>query len=69
MPEPMPRRNVAILSAFVGVLYAAGMIARGAIAPGIVGGILAGILMFLVLREVGQRQQRRIRARERSRSS
>jgi hypothetical protein len=62
----MPRRNVAILSAVVGVLYAVGMIARGAIAPGIVGGILAGILMFLVLREVGRRQQRRIQARDRS---
>jgi hypothetical protein len=67
LPQPMPKRNVAILAGFVGVLYAGGMIARGAYAPGIVGGILAGILMFLVLREVGERQQRRIRARQRQR--
>jgi hypothetical protein len=68
LPQPMPKRNVAIMAVFVGVLYAAGMIARGAIAPGIVGGILAGILMYLVLREIGQRQQRRIHARERSKA-
>jgi hypothetical protein len=62
----MELRKVAILAAFVGLFYAVGMIARGAIAPGIVGGILAAILCFLVLREVGERQRRRIRARERA---
>ncbi|MGH2968871.1 MAG: hypothetical protein ACRDK0_07385 [Solirubrobacteraceae bacterium] len=64
----MPLRNVAILAAVVGVLYAVGMIARGDIAPGIVGGVLAAILCFLVLREVGERQRRRNAARERRRS-
>ena len=64
--EPMSRRNIAILGAVVGVLYAAGMVARGAVAPGLVGGLLAGILCFLVLREVGERQRRRLRARDRS---
>ena len=66
IPEPMPLKHVAIVAVFVAVLYAVGMIARGQVMPGIVGGILAGVLLFLVFREVGERQRRRIRARERS---
>jgi hypothetical protein len=57
--EPMPTRHVAIVAAFVGVLYAGGMIARGDALPGIVGGVLAGILCILVLRRVGERQRQR----------
>jgi hypothetical protein len=68
MPQPMPRLHVAILSGFVGLFYAVGMVARGAVAPGIVGGVLAAILCFLVMREVGRRQQRRIRERERAKA-
>jgi hypothetical protein len=45
--------------AFIAVLYAVGMSLRGNVFPGIVGGILAGILCFLVLREVEQRRDRR----------
>ena len=67
LPEPMSTRNVAIFAAFIGVLYAVGMIGRGEILPGIVGGILAGVLAFLVFREVGNRQRRRIAERERQR--
>ncbi len=52
----------------VGILYAVGTIARGDVAPGIVGGILAAILTFLVFREVGNRQRRRIEERERRRA-
>ncbi len=40
--------------AFIAVLYAVGMSIRGNVFPGIVGGILAGILCFLVLREIEQ---------------
>ncbi len=64
IPEPMSTRNIAIFAAFVGILYAVGTIARGDVAPGIVGGILAAILAFLVFREVGNRQRRRIAERE-----
>jgi hypothetical protein len=67
IPEPMPRRHVAIVAVFVAILYAVGMIARGEVLAGIVGGVLAGILLFLVFREVGERQWRRIRAREAAR--
>jgi hypothetical protein len=49
------------VGAFVAVLYAVGMIMRGDIAPGIVGGILAGVLTFLVLREIELRRERRER--------
>jgi hypothetical protein len=45
--------------AFVAVLYAVGMSIQGDVFPGIVGGILAGILCVLVLREIEQRRDRR----------
>ena len=64
-PEPMTRRQWALAGAFIGILFALGSIARGDIAPGIVGGILAGILCFLVLRQISDRQWQRIREWER----
>jgi len=64
----MARRNVAIFAVFIGVLYAVGAIARGDVAPGLVGGVLAAVLAYLVFTEVGNRQRRRIAARERRRS-
>jgi hypothetical protein len=60
-PEPMKPRQWAIAGAFIAVLFAIGSIARGDVAPGIVGGVLAGILCFLVLREISSRQRQRIR--------
>ena len=64
-PEPMSARQWAIAGAFIGILFAIGSIARGDVAPGIVGGILAGVLCFLVLRQVSERQWARIREWER----
>jgi hypothetical protein len=51
----------ALAGAFIGILFAVGSIARGDVAPGIVGGVLAGVLMFLVLRQISVRQWQRIR--------
>ena len=68
IPEPMPRRHVAIFAVFVGVLYAIGMVGRGELAPGLVGGVLAAVLAYLVFTEVGNRQRRRIEAQKRRRS-
>jgi hypothetical protein len=45
--------------AFVGALYAIGMSLRGDVLPGVVGGVLAGVLCFLVLREIEMRRDRR----------
>jgi hypothetical protein len=59
-PEPMRPRQWAIAGAFIAILFAVGSIARGDVAPGIVGGILGGILCYLVLREISMRQRRRI---------
>jgi drug/metabolite transporter (DMT)-like permease len=59
-PEPMRPRQWAIAGAFIGILFAIGSIARGDVAPGIVGGILAAILCYLVLREISARQRQRI---------
>ncbi len=64
-PEPMTPRQWAVVGAFIGTLFALGSIARGDVAPGIVGGILAGVLCFLVLRNISERQWRRIREWER----
>jgi hypothetical protein len=52
-------RNKVIAGAFVGILYAGGMSARGDVLPGVVGGILAGILLVLVLNRIEERRRRR----------
>ena len=69
IPEPMSRRNVVIFAVFIGVLYAVGMLGRGEVAPGLVGGVLCSVLAYLVFTEVGNRQRRRIAAQERRRRS
>jgi hypothetical protein len=43
---------------FIAVLYGVGMVAGGHVAAGIVGGVLAGVVCFLALREY-ERQKRR----------
>jgi hypothetical protein len=62
-----PQRGLSLrakigVGAFIGVLYAVGMSVRGEVLPGVVGGLLAGILCVLVLREY-ERQQRQRRRR------
>jgi len=57
----MKPRQWALAGAFIGILFAIGSIARGDVAPGIVGGILAGVLCYLVLRQIAERQWQRIR--------
>jgi fructose-specific phosphotransferase system IIC component len=52
-----------IAALFVGVLYAVSTIAAGHLLPGLVGGALAALLMWLVL----QRLEERARARRRDR--
>jgi hypothetical protein len=54
-------RSKIIAGAVIAVLYSVGMVIRGNVLPGIVGGILAGILCFLVLREIEQRRAQRAR--------
>jgi uncharacterized MnhB-related membrane protein len=48
----------AAVGAVIAVLYAIGFSARGHLAAGIVGGVLAGVVAFLALREY-ERQRRR----------
>jgi hypothetical protein len=62
-PRTYSTRAKAILGVFVAVLYAVTMGINGDVLPGLVGGVLAGILVFLVLREV--ERQRRVRWRQR----
>ena len=61
----MTPRQWALAGAFIAILFALGSIARGDVAPGIVGRVLAGILCFLVLRQISERQWQRIREWER----
>jgi hypothetical protein len=49
----------AIAGVFIGVLYAAGSIARGYVAAGIVGGVLAAVLVYLVLKRYAEARGRR----------
>jgi hypothetical protein len=63
-PQPEPRRglstrNKLIAGVFIAVLYAGGMGFRGDWLPGIVGGILAGIVLVMVLNRVEQRRRGR----------
>jgi hypothetical protein len=53
----MPAKLTA--AAFVGVLYASGMGFRGDWLPGIIGGVLAGILLILVLNRLEARRRER----------
>jgi hypothetical protein len=57
----MPTRSKIAVGVFVGLLYAIGMSVAGDVLPGIVGGALAGVLCFLVLREVEAQRRRRYR--------
>jgi hypothetical protein len=43
----------------LGALYAVGMIVRGDVVPGLVGGALAAVLCVLVLRRVEERRRNR----------
>jgi hypothetical protein len=45
--------------AFVAVLYAGGMGFRGDWLPGVVGGVLAGIVLVMVLKRIEERRGRR----------
>jgi hypothetical protein len=55
-PNGLSTRAKIGAGAFVGVLYAVGMSLRGDLLPGLVGGALAGVLCFLVLREIENRR-------------
>jgi uncharacterized protein (DUF2062 family) len=59
----LSNRSIWILGAVIGGFYAVGAIARGAVAAGLVGGVLATVLCFLVLREVRARRRRLHRLR------
>ena len=70
-PEPPPGLSTpkkVAAGAFVAILYAGGMGFRGDWLPGIVGGILAGVLCYLVLRQIADRQWQRIREWDRRHS-
>jgi hypothetical protein len=49
----------ALAGAFIGILYAGGSIARGYVAAGLVGGALAAILTYLVLKRYAENRRRR----------
>jgi hypothetical protein len=58
-PAGLSTRSKIVAGIFIGTLYAVGMILRGDLLPGLVGGVLAGVLCFLVLREIEAQRRRR----------
>ncbi len=64
-PGGLTDRSKLIAAVFIGVLYAIGMTIGGDWFPGIVGGVLAAILCFLVLRAVERQRAERRRNRGR----
>jgi hypothetical protein len=58
---------MAIVAAFFGVAFAISGIARGDVAPGLVGGALGAVLVFLVLQRVQEHNDAVRRRRERER--
>jgi hypothetical protein len=63
-PGLLSRRSRIVAGVFFGVVYAASFSLRGHIAAGLVGGVLGGLLMYLVLTEAGERRRRRARAND-----
>ena len=63
-PEALSPKVHALVALFVGTLYAVGMAVRGDTVPGIVGGALAAVLTFLVLRRAQEQREARWRRRE-----
>ena len=59
------RTQVVIVSVFVGALFALQSILRGDVAPGIVGGILAAIVVYMAVLRYQERKRAVLRRRER----
>jgi energy-converting hydrogenase Eha subunit G len=66
-PEALPAKALIAVAFFVGVLYAVGMAVRGDLVPGLVGGALAGVLTYIVLRRAQEQRVARWRRREANR--
>jgi hypothetical protein len=63
-PKTYSMRGKVIVGVFVAVLYATTFSLQGDVLPGIVGGVLAGILVVLVLREAERQRYVRWRRRQ-----
>lgn len=63
----MTRMHMAIVGAFFGAAFAVSGILRGDVAPGLVGGALGAVLVFLVLQRVQDHHNEVRRRRERAR--
>ena len=59
MTSPVSLRAMIGVGVLIGALYAIGQAIRGDLVPGIVGGVLAGVLCVLVLRRVELRRRNR----------
>ena len=59
------RTQMALVGAFFGVAFAVSSILRDVVVPGLVGGALAGVLVYLVLQRVHDHNEAVRRRRER----
>ena len=60
-PALLGLRARVIVGIFFFALYAGSFAARGKVVAGLVGGVLGGVLMFLILKEADERRKRRHR--------
>jgi L-lactate permease len=65
----MTARHMAIVAVIFGIAYAVSAALRGDVLPGIVTGILGGVLVFLVLKRVAEHNAAVRRRREREERS
>jgi hypothetical protein len=59
MRAPLSTRAKVGAGAVIAILYAVGFIARGYVVAGLVGGVLAGVVAFLALREYERQRRQR----------
>jgi L-lactate permease len=64
MLPPVTRTSMAIVAAFFGVAFAISGIVRGDAAPGVVGGALGALVVYLVLQRVQEQHEARRRRRQ-----
>jgi hypothetical protein len=63
------RMHMALVGAFFGAAFAVSGVVRGDVAPGLVGGALGAVLVFLVLQRVQAHNDELRRRREQARES
>jgi L-lactate permease len=60
----LSRKQIAVIGALFGIVYAVSSVLRGNVLPGIVAGALGGVLVFLTVTRLQERHAARRRKRD-----